>query len=105
MPRSRTPPAGEPIVSTIERAALLLRLEPERLARAVEAAQLRPWGCHAAGQPVYKWDRLCAVAAELGSTIPARFAHAWRQYQESADRGRATRKASKQPGPGQAGAV
>jgi hypothetical protein len=103
--KRRTPAPGEPIVSTIERAAELLCLEPERLAQAVEAARLRPWGCHAAGQPVYKWDRLCSVAVELGATLPPRWQHSW-SY-EAAGRGRESRygKARKQPNPGRAGAV
>jgi hypothetical protein len=100
MPRSKTPPAGQPIVSTVGRAAELLELDTGRLASAVEAAQLPPWGRHASGEPVYRWGRLCALAVELGSILPARYTHAWRiwkQNQTKADRGRANRKSKKVP--------
>jgi hypothetical protein len=104
LPRSRTPPAGEPIVSTVGRAGELLGVDPARLAVAVKVAQLRPWGRHASGEPVYPWGRLCAVAAELGATIPDRYGQHWRHYAAAADRGRANRQ-RKQPRPGRAGAV
>jgi hypothetical protein len=102
VPRSRMPPAGQPIVSTVGRAAELLQLDPDRLARAVQVARLDPWGRHANGSAVYAWGRLCALAVELGSPIPERYAHAWRHYQASADRGRANQR-RKQSGPSRAG--
>jgi hypothetical protein len=55
MPRSRMPPAGEPIVSTVGRAGELLGVDPARLAVAVRDAQLPAWGRHASGEPVYAW--------------------------------------------------
>jgi hypothetical protein len=100
MPRSKMPPAGQPIVSTITRAAELLELKPERLAGAVKRARVPAWGRHASGAPVYPWGRLCALAVELGATLPARYGHAWRTWQQlqaKADRGRANRKSKKVP--------
>jgi hypothetical protein len=104
MPRSRMPPAGEPIVSTVGRAGELLGVDPARLAVAVRDAQLPAWGRHASGEPVYAWGRLCGLAAELGVTIPDRHGQHWRTYAEKADRGRANRR-RKQSRLGQAGAV
>jgi hypothetical protein len=106
MPRSRTPPAGQPIVATVGRAGELLDVDSQRLAQAVKAARLVPWGEHASGAPVFQWGALCALAAELGSTIPARYQHAWRHYRDAADRGRTSRySTSKQPRLGRAGEV
>ena len=106
MSRSRTPPAGQPIVATVGRAGELLDVDPDRLAQAIMAARLVPWGEHATGAPVFRWGALCTLAAELGSTIPARYQHAWRHYRDAADRGRASRyNPSKQPRSGRAGEV
>jgi len=61
-------PLGEPVVSTLERAAGILGCEPPRLAEAL--AGLEPWGQHASGQPVWRWPELCAAAAAAGIKAP-----------------------------------
>jgi hypothetical protein len=100
-------PLGVPIVSTIERCAELLKLEPGRLAAAVAAARLEPWGRHASGAPVWRWRELTELGQQLGGQVPAALAHAWRRHQYgAADRGRANRqkrKPTRTPGPGRVG--
>jgi hypothetical protein len=87
----RMPPLGQPLVSSVSRAAELLKVDADRLAQGVKAAQLEPWPWrHADGSLVYPWDALCRVAADLGATIPAKLGHFWRH--ESGERGRANRK-------------
>jgi hypothetical protein len=67
----RIPPLGQPLVSTIPRAAELFELDADQLAQAVEAAQLEPWpGRHADGSLVYPWDALVTVARQLGAEVP-----------------------------------
>jgi hypothetical protein len=82
----RLPPYGQPLVSTVPRAAELLGLDPGRLLGAVERAQLAVWGRHADGSPVFPWPQLCALAAELGATLPKPGRYGWGEA--AADRGR-----------------
>jgi hypothetical protein len=70
--KRKAPPYGWPIVSTLQRAAGMFGLEPGRLAAAVAAAGLRPWGLHADGSAVYRFMELAAVARELGVKVPTR---------------------------------
>jgi hypothetical protein len=59
-----------PIVSTVSRAADLLRLDQAQLAQAVQDAELEPWPwLHADGSRVYPWAGLCEVAAQLRVTV------------------------------------
>jgi hypothetical protein len=84
-------PLGVPLVSTVARCAELLHVEPARLAAAVERAGLIPWGRHASGEPVWRWQELAQLGQQLGGQLPATWRHAWRQYEQAA-RGRANRK-------------
>jgi hypothetical protein len=84
--------AAEPLVSTLPRAAELLRLDPDRLAQVVTEAGLEPWPWrHADGSPVYRWPDLVAVAVErLGATAPKQ--RAAKRLRDKQDRGRANRQ-------------
>jgi hypothetical protein len=65
-----THPEGVPVVSTIDRAAAMLGLEPGRLAQAVAQAGVPVWGHHATGVVVHRWVELLDVARELGAKVP-----------------------------------
>jgi hypothetical protein len=65
---------GVPVVADIPRAAFILDLDPERLAHAVQAAGLEPWGTHASGLPVWRWGQLLELARQLGGRIPRQLA-------------------------------
>jgi len=83
---------GEPLVSTTDRAAEMLGVDPGRLAGAIGAKQLQPWGRHASGDPVFRWDALFELARELGAVVgesPAERRR--RQHQQRQERGRRTR--------------
>jgi hypothetical protein len=64
-------PEGVPLVSTTDRAGVLLGIPADQLGPAIAAAGLRPWGEHACGQPVWRWPELIAVARNLGVEPPA----------------------------------
>jgi hypothetical protein len=83
---------GEPLVSTTDRAADMLGVDPGRLAAAVGARQLPAWGQHASGAAVYRWDELNELARELGAVAgesPAERRR--RQYAQRQQRGRRSR--------------
>jgi hypothetical protein len=62
----------EPIVATLSRAGELLGCDPARLADAVGAVGLAPWGQHADGAAVWRWPELVAAARDhLGIPVPA----------------------------------
>jgi hypothetical protein len=64
--RARRLANGQPLVSKVDsRAAVLLGVDVGRLAVAVEAAGLVPWGQHSDGNPVYRWRELVALAKEV----------------------------------------
>jgi hypothetical protein len=88
--KRKAPPAGQPIVSTTDRAALLFGLDGGRLAGAVAAAGLSPWGRHASGAAVYRWADLVAVAQRLGVNVPT-VPRGVQALTVKADRGRANR--------------
>jgi hypothetical protein len=67
-----------PLVSTLPRAALMLGLEPEVLAAAVDRAGLQEWGRHADGSSVFAWGSLLKVAADAGLDVPKQSGHRWR---------------------------
>jgi hypothetical protein len=94
MPRRGRPlgQLGEPLVATTAAASEMLGAAPARLAAAVTASQLQPWGTHASGDPVYRWDDLYELARELGVVAgesPAERRR--RQYQQRQQRGRSSR--------------
>jgi hypothetical protein len=83
--------ASQPIVSTVSRAAELLRVEADRLAQVVTEAGLEPWPWHHAdGSEVFPWPDLVAVAVErLGITPPKQ--RAAKRLRAQQNRGRANR--------------
>jgi hypothetical protein len=71
---------NDPIVSTITRAALMLKVDAERLARAVRDAQVPAWPSrHADGSEVFPWWKLVEVARPLGATVATRRPRSQRQ--------------------------
>jgi hypothetical protein len=89
--------AGDPVVSTLERAAHLFRLELDQLVDAVAAAGLAPWGRHASGAAVYRWPELVGVAQDLGATVATRSKKGPVPLTVRAARGRASRYQGSQP--------
>jgi hypothetical protein len=88
---------GEPLVSTTDRAAEMLHVDPGRLAAAVRAAGLVAWGKHQSGADVFKWDALYELARELGVVVgesPAERRR--RQYEQRQERGRRSRYQDRQ---------
>jgi hypothetical protein len=52
---------AQPRVATLDRAAEMLDIPEEELARRVAAAGLEPFASHANGQPTYRWKQLTAL--------------------------------------------
>jgi hypothetical protein len=61
---------SEPVVADLQRAGRMLGCDPDRLADAVDAAGLAPWGEAAGGVPVWRWPELCEAAAGVGIQVP-----------------------------------
>lgn len=98
---------GEPVVSDLERAGLILGCDPGRLADAMAAAGLPPWGEHASGAAVFRWPELCQAARDhlrisTPATRPTVAAYRARR-QAKQERKRQAVKQPRPPGPGQAG--
>jgi hypothetical protein len=74
----RTTVADQPLVAHLERAALMLKLEPQALEAAVDRAGLQPWGEHAQGMEVYRWPELLEAADAAGLPVPKQSGHRWR---------------------------